>query len=168
MQVTTDGKRKVIDRIDASGAGDVDMSKFVEPDENGKIKGIQYFSKFNTLRLFPMDALLGATGRELTLPAEVADKGFKFRVGSKRVFPLFPRSLKERMIKERQEKIWDPQHKPKVAETHRKLQEFEAEAGDLSSLSGMSKLEHQNHEVELVRKTLTRMVLKTSGPKRLH
>ena len=38
MQVTTDGRRKVLDRIDASGAGDVDMSKTVEP-EDGKIKG---------------------------------------------------------------------------------------------------------------------------------
>ena len=38
MQITTDGKRKVIDRIDASGAGDVDMNKVVEA-KDGKIKG---------------------------------------------------------------------------------------------------------------------------------
>jgi len=38
MQVTSDGKQKVIDRIDASGAGDVDMSKEVEP-KNGSIDG---------------------------------------------------------------------------------------------------------------------------------
>ena len=30
LQITTDGKPKVIERIDASGAGDVDMSKIVE------------------------------------------------------------------------------------------------------------------------------------------
>ena len=39
LRETPDGKRKVIDRIDASGAGDVDMSKVVEPDEDGRIKG---------------------------------------------------------------------------------------------------------------------------------
>ena len=38
MQVTSDGKRKVIDRIDASGAGDVDTSKTVEA-ANGELKG---------------------------------------------------------------------------------------------------------------------------------
>ena len=38
MQVTTDGKRKVLDRIDASGAGDVDMRKLAEVKE-GKIQG---------------------------------------------------------------------------------------------------------------------------------
>ena len=37
LQVTTDGKRKVIDRIDASGAGDVDM-QIAEP-KDGKLKG---------------------------------------------------------------------------------------------------------------------------------
>ena len=30
LQVTSDGKPKVIERIDASGAGDVDMSKTAE------------------------------------------------------------------------------------------------------------------------------------------
>ena len=38
MQVTSDGKRKIIDRIDASGAGDVDTSKVVEA-KDGKVTG---------------------------------------------------------------------------------------------------------------------------------
>ena len=64
----------------------------------------------------------GATGRDLTLPCECLGQGFTFRVGSKRIFPLFPRSLKERMVKERQEKVWDPQHKLRVAEAARRMQ----------------------------------------------
>ena len=36
LQITTDGKPKVIERIDASGAGDVDMSKIVEVSRSNK------------------------------------------------------------------------------------------------------------------------------------
>jgi tripeptidyl-peptidase-2 len=39
MQVTSDGKPKLIERFDASGNGDVDMSKEVEP-KDGAIEGI--------------------------------------------------------------------------------------------------------------------------------
>jgi len=38
LQVTSDGKPKVIERIDASGCGDVDMSKEVEA-KDGIIEG---------------------------------------------------------------------------------------------------------------------------------
>ncbi len=101
--MTTDGRRKLIDRIDASGAGDVDMSKMAEADEAGRLKG--------------------ATGRMLTLPEELrGKKGLSYRLGCKRVFPLFPRSLRDRMVKERQEKAWDPQHKLKTAEAARRMQ----------------------------------------------
>ena len=38
---------------------------------------------------------------------------------------LYPRSLRERMIKERQEKLWDPLHKKALAQASRKINEFE-------------------------------------------
>merc|ERR1712012_377550 len=40
LQVTSDGKPKVIERIDASGAGDVDMSKTAEVSEDFKLTGV--------------------------------------------------------------------------------------------------------------------------------
>ena len=72
--MTTDGKRKVIDRIDASGAGDVDMSKTAEA-KDGELKG--------------------ATGRALKIPPDLPREG-QYRVGFKRAFSLYPRSLRDR------------------------------------------------------------------------
>jgi hypothetical protein len=43
MQVTSDGKPKVIERIDASGSGDVDMTKEVEP-KDGILDGQPLFA----------------------------------------------------------------------------------------------------------------------------
>ena len=40
MAETSDGKQKIIERIDCSGAGDVDMSREVSPDKDGFIEGI--------------------------------------------------------------------------------------------------------------------------------
>ena len=40
MAKTSDGKQKIIERIDCSGAGDVDMSREVSPDKDGFIEGI--------------------------------------------------------------------------------------------------------------------------------
>ena len=76
LQVTTDGKRKVIDRIDASGAGDVDMSKTAEA-KDGELKG--------------------ATGRALKIPPDLPQEG-QYRVGFKRAFSLYPRSLRDRWV----------------------------------------------------------------------
>ena len=50
----------------------------------------------------------------------------KFRIGVKRAMELYPRSLRERMIKERQDKHWEPNHKKAMAQASRKINEFEA------------------------------------------
>ncbi|TRY75766.1 hypothetical protein TCAL_12592 [Tigriopus californicus] len=102
LQVTTDGKRKVLDRIDASGAGDVDMRRQADP-KDGVLKGL--------------------TGRDLRLPLDCL--GFKdYRVGVKRAFSLYPNTLKERMIKERQRKHWDPYVQPILTKCWKKTKEL--------------------------------------------
>ena len=40
LQKTSDGQQKIIERIDCSGAGDVDMSREVTPNKEGIIEGI--------------------------------------------------------------------------------------------------------------------------------
>ena len=47
LQITTDGKPKVIERIDASGAGDVDMSKIVEVSQMNGFNKLQMFKPSN-------------------------------------------------------------------------------------------------------------------------
>ena len=58
-------------------------------------------------------------------------------MGVKRAMELYPRSLRDRMIKERQEKLWDPLHKKKLADTTRKINEFEA--NQAASITGSGK-----------------------------
>lgn len=39
LQVTSDGKPKILDIIDCTGSGDIDTSKVVKADSNGFIAG---------------------------------------------------------------------------------------------------------------------------------
>ena len=60
----------------------------------------------------------------------------KYRIGVKRAMELYPRSLQERMIKERQEKLWDPCHKKALAQATRKINELElAQNASISNAS---------------------------------
>ncbi|KAF1321539.1 Tripeptidyl-peptidase 2, partial [Globisporangium splendens] len=85
LQTTTDGKPKVIDILDATGAGDVDTSLVLEA-KDGKL----------TL----------ANGKVLTLnPEWTASVDGKYHVGTVAAYHLFPGQLVNRLKKERKEKF---------------------------------------------------------------
>ncbi|XP_068214350.1 tripeptidyl-peptidase 2 [Palaemon carinicauda] len=105
LQVTTEGKVKVIDRIDASGAGDVDTSTIVEASEG---------------------VIAGLSGRKLKVPESWVNPTGKFHIGVKGAYAIYPQRLRERVSKERKEKNWDSVHKALVAEAQRKLQAIES------------------------------------------
>ncbi|XP_076034964.1 tripeptidyl-peptidase II isoform X2 [Oratosquilla oratoria] len=105
LQVTTEGKVKVIDRLDGSGAGDVDTSTVVEVKEG---------------------AITGLTGRTLKVPESWVNPSGKYHIGMKGAYSLYPQKLRERIVKERKEKSWDPVHKIVMAESQRRLQAHES------------------------------------------
>ncbi len=85
LQTTTTGERKVLDVIDASGSGDVDMNRVEDwPSDNG---------------------LIGLTGRELTLP-ELNPADGKIRLGVKRADALFNRRVLNR-IRDHRQAAWE-------------------------------------------------------------
>ncbi|XP_023235229.1 tripeptidyl-peptidase 2-like [Centruroides sculpturatus] len=104
LQKTSDGKPKIIDMMDASGAGDVDTSKIVEATDG---------------------EIVGLTGRKLKIPSSWINPSGKYHIGIKNAYDLYPKSLKERIQKERKEKQWDPNHKLLLAAAIRELQEFD-------------------------------------------
>ena len=118
----------MIERIDCSGAGDVDTSTIVEA-KDGEIVGV--------------------TGRKLRIPADWLNPTGQFHVGVKNAFELYPSSVRERIEKERKEKLWEPGHKKAVADATRKLQEFEAKNPQPTGLEKLTK-EDMETQIELL------------------
>lgn len=120
LQVTTDGKPKVIDVIDGTGSGDVDTSTPVAVSEDRTVTGL--------------------TGRTLTIPGDWNVPSGEVRLGMKPAYELFPPGIVGRVRAERDEDLreqslnrllvdlrkrlaaWDREH-PKP--THAQLRERE-------------------------------------------
>ncbi|CAH3119853.1 unnamed protein product [Pocillopora meandrina] len=106
LQETPDGQRKIIDLIDASGSGDVDTSTVAEAVDG---------------------CVTGLTGRKLMIPDDWENPSGKFFIGVRSAYSLFPTKLRERRVKERREKLWDPPHQVCISEATRRLDQWDAE-----------------------------------------
>ena len=80
-------------RYDGSGAGDVDTSTVVEVKDN---------------------QVTGLTGRTLNIPSEFVNPTGKYHLGLKNASDLYPKNVKDRIDKERFEKLWGEQHKARL------------------------------------------------------
>ncbi len=106
MQVTSDGRPKIIDLVDASGSGDVDTSTVAEIDENGTVTGL--------------------SGRTLTLNPEWVNPTGEIRIGLKPATELFPGGLRGRIMDDRAKDRMEA-HRALVAEAKRALAAFDRE-----------------------------------------
>lgn len=81
LQLTTQGEKKIIDIVDCTGSGDVDMTTIRDLDEDGCVEGIY--------------------GNKMKVSPEWKNPNKKWHVGSKRLYELYPEGLRQRMKKER-------------------------------------------------------------------
>lgn len=128
LQFTSHGKRKIIEMMDSTGAGDVDTSTVVTA-EDGCIKGL--------------------TGRKLKIPPTWENPSGKYHIGIKNAYELYPKNLKDRIMKERKEKHWDAVHKPLVAEICRKCQDFNNQNPNSAQLSQSLKMQKEEMDAQL-------------------
>ena len=88
LQTTPDGRPKVIDIVDATGSGDVDMSKVVTP-ENGQVTGL--------------------SGRVLKLDPKWKLSDSEVRIGMKAGYELYPHELVDRVKEHRRKEFMQKQ-----------------------------------------------------------
>ncbi|CAG2173729.1 unnamed protein product [Oppiella nova] len=112
LQLTSDGKPKIVDMMDATGAGDVDTSTVVEADEQGFITGL--------------------TATKLKIPDHWVNPSGTYHIGLKNIYQLYPCYVGTRMTREYRDTQWEPTHQTIKTETLRALREFEGKHGDPS------------------------------------
>lgn len=81
LQVTSDGRPKIIDIVDCSGSGDIPTTTIIKATENEDGDPI----------------LTGLSGRKLRLNKDWNNPSGDYRLGIKRAYDLFPEDLQERI-----------------------------------------------------------------------
>ncbi|KAK9505195.1 hypothetical protein O3M35_009300 [Rhynocoris fuscipes] len=131
LQVTSEGKTKVIGRYDCSGAGDVDTSTVVQAI-NGTITGI--------------------SGRSLKIPCSWKNPSGNYHIGIKNAYELYPKPLKDRIDSEKKLKKWDPQHKSASAIANQKLNDLNTALDSVKNgqtLTRLQKLAKEDAECQV-------------------
>ncbi|KAG0483009.1 hypothetical protein HPP92_011093 [Vanilla planifolia] len=104
LQVTSDGKPKIIDILDCTGSGDVDTSKVVKADADGYIAG--------------------ASGARLLINPSWKNPSQEWHIGCKLVYELFTETLTTRIKKERK-KRWREKNQEAISIAIKDLNDFD-------------------------------------------
>lgn len=119
LQTTSHGQPKVIDLVDATGSGDVEMSVVAKPVD-GKVTG--------------------RTGRVLKLGADWKIPAGEVRLGMKAGFELFPLELLPRLKKHRKDAFLEVQHKLE-AEMRREIEHYDTKTSKVEKAELERRLE---------------------------
>ena len=108
LQVTTDGKPKIVDMVDCCGDGDVDTSEVRSSGELEQGRVIK-----------------GLTGRELKIPDVWKNPSGEWHIGTKALYQLVPKGVLSRVKKLRRQEKWDKQHELAMAAAQEEKASFE-------------------------------------------
>ncbi|CAL9208048.1 unnamed protein product [Musa hybrid cultivar] len=131
LQVTSDGKPKIIDILDCTGSGDVDTSKVVKADADGSI--------------------VGASGTRLVVNPSWKNPSQEWHVGYKLLYELFTSTLTSRLKKERKKK-WDQKNQEAISEALRQLNEFDKKYDKLEDLKLKKAREDLQNRLDFLKK----------------
>nr|CAG8507230.1 5767_t:CDS:10 [Entrophospora candida] len=113
LQVTTEGKPKIIDLIDCTGAGDVITKTIVKSIIQDGGSEVLY-------------TIQGLSGRTLIIDPDWNNPSDEFHIGMKRAIEMFPKPLVSRLQKERKQRI-EVDHQKYITEIQQKLALWEEE-----------------------------------------
>ncbi|GER46667.1 tripeptidyl-peptidase [Striga asiatica] len=131
LEVTSDGKPKILDVIDCTGSGDIDTSTIVKADDNGCIRG--------------------TSGNSLVVNSSWKNPSGEWHVGYKLVYELFTDTLTDRLKKERKKK-WDEKNQEAIAEAVKQLDDFDKKHAKVDDTNLKKKREDLQNRVDLLRK----------------
>lgn len=113
LQVTPDGKPKILDFIDASGSGDVDTSTVKKVDADGTITGL--------------------TGRKLKIPESWINPTGSYHLGIKAINELYSEDLLKRVQKEKKNSHTESDLSLAIADVLRQINAHENDVGGSST-----------------------------------
>ncbi|XP_077225985.1 tripeptidyl peptidase ii [Tasmannia lanceolata] len=131
LQVTSDGKPKIIDILDCTGSGDIDTSKVVKADADGNI--------------------IGGSGAQLVINPLWKNPTGEWHVGYKLVYELFTDTLTSRLKKERK-KNWDEKNQEAISNALMRLNEFDQRHVKVEDISLKKSREDLQNRVDFLRK----------------
>ncbi|XP_031281076.1 tripeptidyl-peptidase 2 isoform X1 [Pistacia vera] len=131
LQVTSDGKPKILDVVDCTGSGDIDTSTAVKADSDGCIRG--------------------ASGATLVVNSSWKNPSGEWRVGYKMVYELFTDKLTSRLKKERKKKL-DEKNQETIAEAVKHLDQFDQKHKKLEDGSLKRIREDLQNRVDILKK----------------
>ncbi|KAL5069857.1 hypothetical protein RYX36_020744 [Vicia faba] len=131
LQVTSDGKPKILDILDCTGSGDIDTSKVEKADADGCISG--------------------ASGASLAINTSWKNPSGEWHVGYKLVYELFTEKLTSRLKKERKKK-WDEKNQEEIAKTVKQLNDFDQQHRKVEDAKLKKAREDLQNRLDLLRK----------------